>query len=77
LAEQVTARGSTWLDRQLLSSDPVQSGGGFGDAIEQAKRERAEQLVRQGLATRHGGRIVMARNALTTLRDRELATASE
>lgn len=77
LAEQVTARGSTWLDRQLLSSDPVQSGGGFGDAIEQAKRKRAEHLVSEGLATRHGGRIVMARNVLTTLRDRELATASE
>lgn len=77
LAEQVTARGSTWLDRQLLSSDPVQSGGGFGDLIEQAKRERAEHLVGQGLATRHGERIVMARNVLTTLRDRDLATARE
>ena len=77
LGEQVTARGSTWLDRQLLSSEPVQSGGGFGDAIEQAKRDRAEHLVSEGLATRHGGRIVMARNMLNTLRDRELATASE
>lgn len=77
LAEQVTARGSTWLDRQLLSSEPVQSGGGFGEMIEQAKRDRAEHLVWEGLATRHGRRIVMARNVLTTLRDRELATASE
>ena len=77
LADQVNARGSTWLDRQLLSSDPVQSGGGFGDAIEQAKRDRAEHLVKEGLASRHGGRIVMARNVLTTLRDQELAGASE
>ncbi|WP_324828820.1 relaxase/mobilization nuclease domain-containing protein [Qipengyuania zhejiangensis] len=77
LAEQVTARGSTWLDRQLLSSDPVQSGGGFGDMIEQAKRDRAEHLVSEGLATKHGGRIVLARNLLTTLRDRDLAAASE
>ena len=29
LGEQVTARGSTWLDRQLLASDPVPSDGGF------------------------------------------------
>ena len=77
LAEQVTARGSTWLDRQLLSSDPVQSGGGFGDMIEQAKRDRAEHLVSEGLAAKHGGRIVMARNLLTTLRNRDIAAASE
>ncbi len=77
LAEQVNARGSTWLDRQLLSSEPVQSGGGFGEMIEQAKRDRAEHLVSEGLATKHGGRIVMARNVLTTLRDRDLAAAIE
>lgn len=77
LAEQVTAHGSTWLDRQLLSSDPLQLGGGFGDAVEQGKRDRAEHLVGQGLATRHGERIIMARNVLTTLRDRDLATARE
>ena len=77
LAEQVTAGGSTWLDRQLLSSEPVQSGGGFGGMIEQAKRDRAEHLVSKGLAIKHGGRIVMARNLLTTLRDRDLAAASE
>lgn len=77
LAEQVTAGGSTWLDRQLLSSDPVQSGGGFGEMIEQAKRDRAEHLVSEGLAAKHGGRIVLARNLLTTLRDRDLAAAVE
>lgn len=77
LAEQVTAGGSTWLDRQWLSSDPVQSGGGFGEAIEQAKRDRAEYLVSEGLATKHGGRIVLARNLLTTLRNRDLAAASD
>jgi type IV secretory pathway VirD2 relaxase len=54
LAEQVTARGSTWLDRQLLSSEQVQSGGGFGEMIEQAKRDREEHLVSEGLATKHG-----------------------
>ncbi len=73
LAEQITARGSTWLDRQLLSSEPVQSGSGFGAAIEQAKLDRAEHLVAEGLAARRGGRIVMARNVLDTLRNRELA----
>lgn len=77
LAEQVTARGSTWLDRQLLSSDPVQSSGGFGTDIDQAKLDRAEHLVAEGFATRRGGRIVMARNVLPTLRARELAEVGE
>ena len=73
LAEQITARGNTWLDRQLLSSNPVQSLGGFGAEIERAKSERAEHLISEGLATRRGGRVVMARNLLSTLRSRELA----
>ncbi|PKB14313.1 type IV secretory pathway VirD2 relaxase [Novosphingobium kunmingense] len=73
IAEQITARGSTWLDRQLLSSDPVQSGGGFGACIDQAKLDRAEHLVTEGFANRRSGRIVMDRNVLTKLRSLELA----
>nr|WP_221214790.1 VirD2 family relaxase/mobilization nuclease [Novosphingobium hassiacum] len=76
LAEQVTARGSTWLDRQLISSEPIHSGGGFGAEIEQAKHARAEHLVTEGLATRSAGRIVMARDILNTLRSREIADAT-
>ena len=72
LGEQITARGSSWLDRQLLSSDPVQTLGGFGTEIEQAKAERAEHLISEGLATRRGGRLVLARELLSTLRSREL-----
>lgn len=75
LPEQVTAKGSTWLDRQLLSSDPVQSGCGFGAAIEEAKRERAEHLVSQGFAARRAGKIILTRDILSTLRSRELAEA--
>ena len=75
LGEQIAAKGSTWLDRQLLSSNPVQSLGGFGAEIEQAKSERTEHLISQGLATRQGGRVVMARDILSTLRSRELAEA--
>ena len=76
LAEQVTARGSTWLDRQLISSEPVQSGGGFGAEIEHAKLARAEHLATEGLASRSAGRIIMARDLLNTLRSRELADAT-
>ena len=77
LDKQIAASGATWLDRQLLSSDPVQSLGGFGGEIEQAKAERAEHLISQGLATRQGGRVIMARNLLGTLRSRELAEACD
>ncbi|WP_425505111.1 relaxase/mobilization nuclease domain-containing protein [Sphingorhabdus profundilacus] len=75
LDEQIIARGCTWLDRQLVSSDPVQSLGGFGSAIEQAKADRTEYLISQGLAARRGGRVVMDRGLLSTLRSRELAEA--
>jgi len=77
LAKQVTAHGSTWLDRQLLASEPVQSGGGFGNEIEQAKRDRAEHLVSEGLAIRRAGRIILARDILSSLRSRELAEVSD
>ncbi len=77
LGEQVIARGSTWLDRQLLASDPVPSGGGFGNEIEQAKRDRTEYLVAEGMATRRAGRIILARDILNSLRSRELTEVSE
>ena len=77
LGEQVTARGSTWLDRQLLASDPVPSDGGFGSEIEQAKHDRAEHLVAEGMATRRAGRIILARDILHNLRSRELAEVSD
>jgi hypothetical protein len=77
LAEQVTARGATWLDRQLVSSKPASTGGGFGAAIEQARLDRAEHLVTEGLATRRDGRIMLSRNLLGTLRSRELDATCE
>ena len=30
LQEQITAKGATWFDRQLLARELVTSGGGFG-----------------------------------------------
>ena len=77
LGEQVQASGSTWLDRQLVSSEPVQSLGGFGAEIERAKSDRAEHLISEGLATRHNGRIIVRRDLINTLRSRELAAACD
>lgn len=76
LAEQVTANGATWLDRQLVAAEPHITGGGFGIEVEQAKVARAEHLAEQGLACRQGTRLILARDLISTLRDRELASAA-
>jgi type IV secretory pathway VirD2 relaxase len=69
---QVTAPGSTWIDRQLLRSDPPISHGGFGADVRAAMAARTNHLVEEGLAHRQGQRVIFARDLLTTLRQREL-----
>jgi type IV secretory pathway VirD2 relaxase len=68
---QTTASGATWLDRQLLAKGPA-IGGGFGAEVWEAMDRRVDHLVDQGLAQRQGGRVLFARDLLTTLRRREL-----
>ena len=77
LERQVTANGATWLDRQLLSSDTAHSSSGFGAEIKRSLTERAAFLEREGLARRQGNRLIVARNLLDTLRERDLAGAAE
>jgi type IV secretory pathway VirD2 relaxase len=72
---QVTAKGATWLDRQLLSREPAISKSGFGAAVHEAMDRRVDYLVDKGLAHRDGQRIIFARGLLDTLRRRELADA--
>lgn len=77
LEAQTSAEGSTWLDRQLVTRNPVDLGGGFGLEVKQALEERTEHLMEEGLARREGQRIVFARNLLATLRERELDTLGQ
>lgn len=77
LESQIGARGATWLDRQLVSPRLETVAGGFGSEVREALGKRADVLVEQGLATRQGQKIVFARNLLGTLRERELAEASD
>lgn len=77
LERQVSANGATWLDRQLLASEAARSSSGFGAEMERALAERAAFLEREGLARRQGNRLIVARNLLDTLRERELAEAAE
>jgi type IV secretory pathway VirD2 relaxase len=72
LQEQATARGATWLDRQLLAREPLSSGGGFGTELRVVMEQRVDYLANEGLARRQAQRVVFARDLLETLRRREL-----
>lgn len=73
LAEQVHADGATWLDRQLVARDRAELGeGGFGREVKEALEARTEHLIEEGLARRAGQRVILARDLIATLRDREV-----
>ncbi len=72
IEQQVRAIGATWLDRNLITESGT-ANQGFGAQVRDAMRSRADFLTEQGLAGRRGLRVVLARNLLATLRDRELA----
>lgn len=76
LAEQVTAKGATWLDQQLVAKEPTAHGPGFGREVEEALQQRSEHLAEEGLATRQGRRFLFARGLLETLRQGEMAEAA-
>jgi type IV secretory pathway VirD2 relaxase len=76
IAQQVTASGATWLDRQLVGKEPVATGGGFGQEIRAAVARRADQLVTEGLARRIGDLVVPDRRLLDALRSRDVAAAA-
>lgn len=73
IEQQVRAQGATWLDHQMVGDTRNLSPQGFGAQVRGALQDRGDFLVEQGLAERHGSRVVLARNLLATLRDRELA----
>jgi len=78
IEDQIHASGATWLDRQLAAREPVEIGeGGFGQEVRRALDARAEHLIAEGLARREGQRLILARNLLATLREREIETLSE
>lgn len=73
IEQQVRAQGATWLDHQMVGDTRNLSPLGFGAQVRGALQDRMDFLVEQGLAERRGARVVLARNLLATLRDRELA----
>jgi len=77
IEQQVRAIGVTWLDRQLVVDGKGLAVQGFGAQAREAMRSRVGFLLEQGLAEHRGQRVVLARNLLGTLRDRELSEAGK
>jgi type IV secretory pathway VirD2 relaxase len=77
LQQQITARGATWLDRQLLAREPATGAGSFGAEVRDAMDRRVDHLVGEGLARRQGQRVIFARDLIDSLRKRELDSAAE
>lgn len=71
LEQQVRAIGATWLDRQLVVDGRDLATRGFGAQARDALRSRVDFLAELGIAERRGQRILLARNLIGTLRDRE------
>lgn len=76
LAQQVKVIGATWLDQQLLAKGEGVSNLGFGAKVHQAMQSRLDVLADNGLAKRQGQRVLLARNLLANLRQRELQSVS-
>lgn len=77
IERQARIIGATWLDQQLIGGGRGLGDLGFGGDAKQAMQQRADFLAEQGLAERRGQRVILARNLLGTLRNRELAQAAQ
>jgi type IV secretory pathway VirD2 relaxase len=73
IEKQTRVIGATWLDQQLIGGGKGLGDIGFGSEVKDALRQRADFLAEQGLAEHRGQRVILARNLLATLRNRELA----
>ncbi|MBK6745297.1 relaxase/mobilization nuclease and DUF3363 domain-containing protein [Ottowia sp.] len=77
IERQARVIGATWLDQQLIGGGKGLGDLGFGSEVKEALQKRADFLAEQGLAERRGQRVILARNLLGTLRNRELAQAAK
>jgi len=76
IERQTRALGATWLDQQLIGGATGVVDKGFGGEVRKALRQRSDFLVEQGLAERRRSRVVLVRNLLGTLRQRDLEVAA-
>ncbi|MEA3264673.1 MAG: relaxase/mobilization nuclease and DUF3363 domain-containing protein [Pseudomonadota bacterium] len=71
LRSQARALGATWLDRALID-DVRPAPVGFGAEVRAALDDRRALLESDGLATRRGQRLILARDLLATLRAKDV-----
>jgi hypothetical protein len=76
IERQARVIGATWLDQQLIGGSRRLGDMGFGGDAKQAMQQRIDFLAEQGLAEKRGQRVILARNLLATLRNRELTQAA-
>lgn len=77
IERQARIIGATWLDQQLIGGGKGLGDLGFGSEVKDVLRQRTGFLIEQGLAERRGQRIVLARNLMAWLRNRELTKAAQ
>ncbi len=77
IERQARVIGATWLDQQLVGGGTGLGDMGFGGEVKGALQQRADFLTEQGLAEWRGQRVILARNLLATLRNRELAQVAK
>ena len=77
IERQARVIGATWLDQQLIGGGKGLGDMGFGSEVKDALQQRADFLAERGLAEKRGQRVILARNLLGTLRNRELAQVAK
>jgi hypothetical protein len=76
VSRQIGMDGATWLDRELVASDPTPlRKAGFGYEVSEALAQRQRWLIQQGLMQIEGDRVSYRTNLLSELRTRELTRA--
>lgn len=71
--ELASADGATWLDRKLLSKEPLEfRNKGFGAEVNRALRLRQQWLIKEELMADQNGQLVARRRLLETLQRREV-----
>jgi len=73
---QVRVIGATWLDQHLVTGGAEIGTQGFGAEVRRHIATRGAFLVEQQLAKFEDGRVVLAGNAIATLRQRDLVAGA-
>jgi len=77
IEQQVTARGATWLDRELVAREKsALAQTGFGAEVRQVLERRTDHLIEEEFARRRGREILFTSDLLGRLERRELAEAA-